>query len=90
MNLQSIARFRNYLFFPVGFAFLLIGLGCDKDDTPSGKVYGDNLIVTFQGKPSLINPLLTSSTVSAVIMDILFDGLIKFDESFQPQARFPD
>lgn len=87
MNFQSIARFRNYLFLPIVFACLLTGSGCDKDKTPSGKDYGDDLIVTFPGKPSIINPLLTTSTVSAVIMDIIFDGLITFDESFRPQAH---
>lgn len=51
------------------------------------KEYGDTLIIGDFGKPSPINPILTRSTVSALLKDIIFDGLIKVNEQLYVQPN---
>jgi peptide/nickel transport system substrate-binding protein len=45
---------------------------------------GDTLIIGEFIKPSPINPILTHSTISAVLKDIVFDGLAKINERIEP------
>jgi peptide/nickel transport system substrate-binding protein len=47
------------------------------------KEHGDILVVGSFVKPSPINPILTQSTISATLKDIMFDGLIKLNEQLE-------
>jgi peptide/nickel transport system substrate-binding protein len=53
-------------------------------ETYDDKSYGDILIIGEFLKPSLINPILTHSSISASLKEILFDGLIKLNEKMEP------
>ncbi len=55
---------------------------------PSGeRTASDTLRISEYQKPSFINPLLTSATVSARLSEIIFDGLIQLDEQFVAQPH---
>ncbi len=49
--------------------------------------YGDTLVIGNFVKASLINPILTKSTISAMLSDLIFDGLIRVDEKLQIQPN---
>lgn len=51
------------------------------------KEYGDTLVIGNFVKPSPINPILTRSTISAMLKDIIFDGLIKVGEKLKVQPN---
>jgi len=51
------------------------------------KEYGDTLIIGDFVKPSPINPILTRSTISATLKDIIFDGLIKVSKKLKVQPN---
>ena len=51
------------------------------------KEYGDTLVIGDFGKPSPINPILTRSTISAMLKGIIFDGLIKVNEKLEVQPN---
>ena len=46
--------------------------------------YGGTITIGHSTKPSIINPILTSETISAILMNLIFSSLIKFDEALQP------
>jgi peptide/nickel transport system substrate-binding protein len=48
------------------------------------KTHGDSLIIGHFLEPAIINPILTHSSISAVLKGIIFDGLIKLNESMEP------
>ena len=54
------------------------------------KEYGDILVIGDFGKPSPINPIITRSTISATLKDIIFEGLTKLDQSLnvEPNIAF--
>jgi peptide/nickel transport system substrate-binding protein len=51
------------------------------------KEHGDTLVIGDFVKPSPINPILTRSTISAMLKDIIFDGLIKVSEKLEVQPN---
>jgi len=44
---------------------------------------GDNIIIGDYVEPTIINPILTHSSISAMLKGIIFDGLIKLDEKME-------
>jgi peptide/nickel transport system substrate-binding protein len=46
----------------------------------AGEGYGDTLVIGDFSKPSPINPISTRGTISALLKNIIFDGLTKEDE----------
>jgi peptide/nickel transport system substrate-binding protein len=50
-----------------------------KSDYPGG-----SMIIGHSSKPDVINPILTSETISINLMNLIFSDLIKFDESGTP------
>jgi len=48
------------------------------------KNHGDTLIIGDFIEPDFINPILTHSTISAVLKGIVFDGLIKLNNNMEP------
>jgi peptide/nickel transport system substrate-binding protein len=63
------------------FALPLLLDSCKKSPPQTHKYYGDTLIIGGFQKPTIINPILTSGSGSASLIDILFDGLIRIDEN---------
>lgn len=53
-------------------------------ETNIDKSYGDILRIGEFLKPSIINPILTHSSISASLKEIVFDGLIKLNEMMEP------
>lgn len=65
---------------------LIIGaISCTPTQSPENKTTGDNLIVPDIEKLARINPLLGSTTLSARLSEILFDGLVRVDDRFEPK-----
>jgi peptide/nickel transport system substrate-binding protein len=50
----------------------------------SSKPHGDNLLIGSFVEPTIINPILTHSSISAMLKGIIFDGLIKLNEKMEP------
>jgi len=48
------------------------------------KTHGDRLIIGHFLEPSIINPILTHTTISAALKGMVFDGLIKLNEKMEP------
>jgi len=48
------------------------------------ETYGDTLIIGDFVKPTIINPILTHSSISASLKGIVFDGLIKLNDKMEP------
>ncbi len=63
------------------FALLQLLNSCKKSPSQIDKDYGDKLIIGVFQKPTIINPILTSGSISAILLGIIFDGLIKIDEN---------
>lgn len=45
---------------------------------------GDSLLIGSFVEPTIINPILTHSSISAMLKGIIFDGLIRLDEKMEP------
>jgi peptide/nickel transport system substrate-binding protein len=75
------------------FCFILIlvfiagAVSCKPTQSPENKITGDSLIVPDIEKLALINPLLTSTTLSSRLSEILFDGLVQIDDRFEPKPH---
>lgn len=50
------------------------------DNTPA---YGDNIINASIGEPSILNPILASDSASFDIIDLVFNGLVKYDKDIK-------
>ncbi|MBL7685241.1 MAG: hypothetical protein JNK65_04305, partial [Deltaproteobacteria bacterium] len=44
---------------------------------------GDHFVIGSFNKPGAINPLTTQTTISANLVDLVFDSLIDLDENYQ-------
>ncbi len=73
------------------FLFLLLSILLLPSQTFSErqwqKEHGDTLVIGDFGKPSLINPILTRSTITAMLQDIIFNGLINVSENLEVQPN---
>ena len=54
---------------------------------PEQRPYGDSLYVADYQTPSIINPILTIGTISSFLAEIIFDGLIRFDEDLEAKPN---
>jgi peptide/nickel transport system substrate-binding protein len=71
---------------PLILAIFLISSHVDtKSDSP--KNYGDSLVIGDFIEPTLINPILTHSSISAALKRVVFDGLIKLDDKMEPNPH---
>ncbi len=48
------------------------------------ETHGDRLLIGSFVEPTIINPVLTHSSISAILRGIIFDGLIKLNEKMEP------
>lgn len=69
---------------------LTLGSSCNPTQPSKDKVSRDQLVISSYQKPSPINPFLTSTTVSANLIDIIFDGLTRPDEQLLPQPHLAE
>ena len=51
------------------------------------KTYGDTLVIGEFVDPTIINPILTHSSISAVLKRIIFDGLVKLNDEMEPNPH---
>jgi ABC-type transport system substrate-binding protein len=80
--LDSMIRLRPniipFLFIAIVYPLLY---SCAKSEET---LYGDSLYIADYQSPSIINPILTIGTVSLLLSEMIFDGLISFDEALNP------
>lgn len=79
-----LIRFKTFLF-PILFVFLLPPQSYSK--SREQKEYGDTLMIGEIGKLSPINPILTHGTISALLKNIIFDGLTKEGDHSNVQSN---
>ena len=80
----------RYKYFSVICVVSLVFLVAESSCTKKGNIpvsNGDTLVIHYPGTPSLINPILTTSTIAAPLTEIIFDGLIKLDEFLEPKPQ---
>jgi len=53
----------------------------------AAKTYGDSLIIGHFLEPTIINPILTHTSISASLKRIIFNGLIKLNEKMEPHPH---
>ncbi len=46
--------------------------------------YGGTVRIGHSSKPDIINPILTSETISVTLLNLIFSPLVNFDESMRP------
>jgi len=74
---------RFILIVPIGlFLSLIPSLLFSKPDHQEAR--GNSFIIGDFIEPTFINPILTHSSISAMLKGIIFDGLIKLDEKMEP------
>lgn len=71
-----VCRLAIFLSLIVGVGFL----GCDQAPPLAEKSYGDSLVIVTYHAPTPINPLTSLSGISALLADVVFDGLVRIDE----------
>src|SRR3990172_13359530 len=65
---------------------LMVGvgfLGCDQAPPLPKKSCGDSLVIITYHPPTPINPLTSLSGISSLLVDVVFDGLVKIDEDLE-------
>jgi len=84
MGMLQNGRTRIFLLFCL---FFTINTSCKPPHSSDTKAAGDTLVVPDIEKLALINLLLTSTTLSARLSEILFAGLVKVDDRFEPKPH---
>lgn len=74
---------REGKFFVLVLLLSALSLSCDSLHSSEDIKSGDTLVIPEYQKPGYISPLLTSSTLSARLSEIVFDGLVQLDEHFE-------
>ena len=80
---------RRFLFIPI-LVFIVASVSCQSTSATDEKATGDMLVVPDTEKFAFLNPLLTTTTLSARLIDIVFDGLIKLDDRFEPKPQLAE
>jgi peptide/nickel transport system substrate-binding protein len=78
------------IFFVFTLLLSITGVSCDLPRSPEKEKTGDTLVIPEYQKPAFINPLLTSSTFSARLSEIIFDGLVQLDDHFEPEPHLAE
>jgi len=64
--------------------FFATQVSCDSNNPSVEKSIGDTLIIPEHQRLAPINPILTQTTISARLSEIIYDGLIRLDDRFDP------
>lgn len=69
----------------LGAAFFvaLVLLGCDASRPTSKSVGSRPLVLGAFDEPTMINPVLSTSGISAILIDFIFDALVRIDENME-------
>ncbi len=78
------------IFFVFTLLLSIIGVSCDLPKASEKEKTGGVLIIPEYQKPAFINPLLTSTTLSARLSEIIFDGLIRLDDRFEVRPHIAE
>ncbi|MBI3609404.1 MAG: peptide-binding protein [Nitrospirae bacterium] len=70
--------------------FFAANISCNHTLPSNEQTTGDALIIPEYQKPAFVNPLLTETTLSARLSEIIFDGLIQVDERFEPKPHLAE
>lgn len=70
--------------------FFSADISCAPSRQASDSTPGDTLVILEQQKLAPIHPILTATTLSADLTDIIFDGLIKLDDGFEPKPHLAE
>jgi peptide/nickel transport system substrate-binding protein len=77
--------------FFVFILFIIAGaVSCQRTQPNEKEPAGDVLILPTIEKLASINPLLTSTTLSARLSEIIFDGLIRLDDRFEVKPHLAE
>lgn len=63
--------------------WIFIFSGCADTAHDREKSYGDSLVIVTYHAPGGINPLRSLSSISAILVDIVFDGLVRIEEDLE-------
>lgn len=74
------------LIIPITFTILFSPIHPYAESDPQ-KPCGDSLIIGHFLEPTILNPILTHSTISAALKGIIFDGLIKLNDKMEPKPH---
>ncbi len=81
---------KRAIFFVFTFLLSIVGVSCDLLQSSEKKKTGDTLIIPEYQKLAFINPLLTSSTFSARLSEVIFDSLIQLDDHFEVKPHIAE
>ena len=76
--------------FILALLFFSADISCAPSWPSSEATAGDTLVVLEQQKLAPIHPILTATTLSVNLADIIFDGLIKLDDGFEPKPHLAE
>ncbi len=60
------------------------------DIKPFQKLYGGTLVFGNNNSPTIINPILTDSSISVSVMNLVFNRLVQYDSSGQIQSNLAE
>lgn len=69
------------------FLLSLVVSACNQILPENQKTKGDTLVISDYQKPGYINPILTSTTLSARLSELVFDGLVRIDEHLEAKPN---
>ena len=72
---------RSLTIFSLTIVFLIAG--CNNNGGIKDKSYGDSLTIVTYHAPVDISPLTAVSGISAILLETIFDGLIKLDQNLE-------
>lgn len=78
------------IFFVFTLLVSVTAISCNLFQSPEKKETGDTLIIPEYQKIAFINPLITSTTLSARLSEIIFDGLIRVDDHFEVKPHIAE
>ncbi|MEK6583548.1 MAG: ABC transporter substrate-binding protein, partial [Nitrospirota bacterium] len=64
-------------------AIVFLITGCNNKEGIKDKSYGDSLTIVTYHAPVDINPLTTVSGISAILLETIFDGLVRLDQNLE-------
>lgn len=64
-------------------AIVFLIAGCNNNGGIKDKSYGDSLTIVTYHAPVDINPLTTVSGISAILLETIFDGLVRLDQNLE-------
>lgn len=76
--------------FITALMLLFIIASCTPATVSDTKPTGETIVIPDTLRFTFVNPLLTISTLSTRLIEIVFDGLIEFDDRFEPKPHLAE